>query len=273
MSTWVLLRGLTREQGHWGRFPAELAAALADTLPDTRPGTLPGAGVLHNQPCPWQVAAMVDACQRQLAAQGAVPPYHLLGLSLGGMVAAAWSRACPQEVASLVLVNTSLRPYSPLQRRLRAALWPRLLRLLASQDRPAIKRAVLQLTSRQPERHHPVLSDWLAIHQARPVRAATALRQLLAGARYRWVGPPPAMPVLVVCSASDGLVDPACSQRIAQAWQAELASHPTAGHDLALDDGPWLAARVAAWTAERMAERPADRPVERLAGQAKNPSA
>jgi len=26
--TWVLLRGLTREQGHWGDFPARLAAAL-----------------------------------------------------------------------------------------------------------------------------------------------------------------------------------------------------------------------------------------------------
>ena len=249
MSTWVLLRGLTREQGHWGCFPAELAAAMANTLPGACIVCvdLPGAGVLHQQPCPWQVAAMVAACQRQLAAQGAVPPYHLLGLSLGGMVAAAWSRACPQEVASLVLVNTSLRPYSPPQRRLRAALWPRLLRLLASQDRPAIERAVLQLTSRQAERHHPVLSDWLAIHQARPVRAANALRQLLAAARYRWVGPPPTMPVLVVCSACDGLVDPACSQRIAQAWHAELASHPAAGHDLALDDGPWLAARVAEW--------------------------
>lgn len=271
MSTWVLLRGLTREQGHWGRFPAELGDAMSGALPGARIVCvdLPGAGVLHDQTCPWQVPAMVDACQRQLAEQGAAPPYHLLGLSLGGMVAAAWSRACPQQVAGLVLVNTSLRPYSPPQRRLRLALWPRLLRLLTSRDRPAFERVVLQLTSRQPERHRAVLSDWLAIHQARPVRAANALRQLLAAARYRWVGPAPAMPVLVVCSARDGLVDPACSQRIAQAWQAELASHPAAGHDLPLDDGPWLAARVAEWTAQRTA----DQPVQRLAGQAKAPRA
>ncbi len=245
VSTWVLLRGLTREQAHWGRFPAELAAAL--------PGArivgvdLPGAGVLHDQACPWRVEAMVDACQRQLAGQGVLPPYHLLGLSLGGMVAAAWGRACPSDITSLVLVNSSLRPYSPPQQRLRLARLPAMLWLLATGDGLAIERAVLQLTSRHPERHGQAPADWLAIRQARPVRSANMIRQLLAATRYRWTGPPPAMPVLVLRSARDGLVDPACSAGIARAWQASWRTHPDAGHDLALDDGPWLAAQVAAW--------------------------
>ena len=245
LSTWVLLRGLTREQAHWGRFPAELARAM--------PGArivcvdLPGAGLLHDQPCPWRVAAMVDACQRQLAGQGVAPPYCLLGLSLGGMVAAAWSQACPQAIAGLVLVNTSLRPYSPPQRRLRLSHLPRLLWLRIAGDGLAIERAVLQLTSQHPQRHAQAPDDWLAIRQARPVSAANTLAQLVAAARYRWTGPPPTMPVLVAYSAGDALVDPACSQRIAKAWQADLISHPDAGHDLPLDDGPWLAAQVAAW--------------------------
>jgi pimeloyl-ACP methyl ester carboxylesterase len=247
MSTWVLLRGLSREQAHWGGFPTELARVM--------PGArivcvdLPGAGVLHEQPSPWRVEAMVDACQRQLAGQGVAPPFRLLGLSLGGMVAAAWSRAEPQAVAGLVLVNTSLRPYSPPQRRLRLATLPRLLWPLVSGDALALERAVLHLTSQQPEQHADVLQAWLQIRQTRPVSAANTVRQLAAAARYRWSGPAPAMPVLVLRSAGVGLVDPACSQRIAQAWQAALRSHPSAGHDLALDDGPWLAAQVAAWAA------------------------
>ena len=252
MSTWVLLRGLTREQAHWGHFPAELAASMAGARIVCV--DLPGAGLLHQQSCPWRVEAMVDACQRQLAGQGVAPPYRLLGLSLGGMVAAAWSRAWPQAVSGLVLVNTSLRPYSPPQRRLRLARLPEMLWLLATADGLAIERAVLQLTSQHPERHGHAPADWLAIRQARPVSSANALRQLLAAARYRWQGPAPAVPVLVVRSARDGLVDPACSQRIAKAWQADLISHPDAGHDLPLDDGPWLAARVAEWVAERVAE-------------------
>lgn len=247
MSTWVLLRGLAREQAHWGRFPAALAAAM--------PGArivcvdLPGAGLLHRQPCPWRVEAMVESCQRQLAGQGVAPPYHLLGLSLGGMVAAAWSRACPQAISGLVLVNTSLRPFSPPQRRLKLARLPEMLWLLAGADGLAIERAVLRLTSQHPERHGQAPADWLAIRQARPVSTANMIRQLFAAARYRWDGPPPAVPVLVLRSARDGLVDPACSQRIVEAWQAELRTHSDAGHDLALDDGPWLAAQVAAWAA------------------------
>ena len=44
-STWVLLRGLTRESGHWGVLPA----LLAERLPHARVLTidLPGAGALH----------------------------------------------------------------------------------------------------------------------------------------------------------------------------------------------------------------------------------
>ena len=34
--TWVLLRGLTRESGHWGDFPARLLRALRVQQPEAR---------------------------------------------------------------------------------------------------------------------------------------------------------------------------------------------------------------------------------------------
>lgn len=45
--TWLLLRGLTREAGHWGDFPRQLQAAL----PEARilAIDLPGNGTLHRQ--------------------------------------------------------------------------------------------------------------------------------------------------------------------------------------------------------------------------------
>jgi len=245
MTTWVLLRGLTREQGHWGRFPAELAAAL----PGARIAAvdLPGAGALWQQRCPARVPAMVAACRAQLQARGLAPPYRLLGLSLGGMVATAWAQAHPGEVAALVLVNTSLRPFSPPQQRLRWRHWPVLLQLLAPADARRAEATILRLTSHDPARHAAVLDDWVAIRRARPVSAANALRQLVAAARYRHRGPPPAPPVLVVGSRGDDLVDPRCAQALAAAWHCPLAQHADAGHDLPLDDGPWLARVVAAW--------------------------
>ncbi|MBK7793953.1 MAG: hypothetical protein IPJ62_16665, partial [Betaproteobacteria bacterium] len=57
----------------------------------------------------------------------------------------------------------------------------------------------------------------------------------------------PAAGVLILASANDALVDPRCSQALAEAWRATIAVHPKAGHDLPLDDGPWVAEQVARW--------------------------
>lgn len=253
-STWVLLRGLTREAGHWGGFGATLARALAAGAPDGRPPRivaldLPGAGEWHRQACPTTVAAMLPVCRARLHALGVGGPVHLLGLSLGGMVATAWAVAHPQDVAALVVANTSLRPHSPVQQRLQPRQLLGLLRLLAARDPWAAERAILALTSARPADHAAVLADWVAIRQARPVTAANALRQLWAAARFSHRGAPPAVPTLVLGSAADALVSPRCSQALAAAWGCAFAQHPSAGHDLPLDDGDWVAGQVVRWLA------------------------
>ena len=53
--------------------------------------------------------------------------------------------------------------------------------------------------------------------------------------------------MLLLTSAGDTLVDPRCSQRLARVWGLPIAEHPSAGHDLPLDDGPWLAGQIARW--------------------------
>ena len=78
---------------------------------------------------------------------------------------------------------------------------------------------------------------------------ANAVRQLWAAARFSTPREAPRLPLLVLVSAADGLVDPRCSQRLALAWGAELRTHPTAGHDLPLDDGAWVVREVGAWIA------------------------
>ncbi len=248
--TWVLLRGLTREAGHWGGFPALLQARLGDVrvlTPD-----LPGNGALHAQVSPLTVPEMAQACRAALQAQGAAPPYHLVAMSLGGMVAVEWASRFPQEIASAVLINTSLRGISSLHWRLRPANWPWLLRLAWQWGQPRrCEATVLRLTSRA---HHAgtaegeaLLREWQALREQHPVSAANALRQLWAAARYRAPAQRPALPLLVLTSARDGLVDTRCSQRLALRWQATLGIHPTAGHDLPLDDGVWVAEEIGAW--------------------------
>jgi pimeloyl-ACP methyl ester carboxylesterase len=250
--TWVFLRGLTRESRHWGRFVDEFAQAL----PGSRVMALdlPGNGHLNSFPSPTRVPAMVAHCRRQLALRQVDGPVRLLAMSLGAMVAVAWAQAHPQEVVSQVLINTSLRPFSPFYQRLKPANYGLMLRLVLSRaSDEAWESAVLRLTSNhwanQPE---AVLPQWLALRAANPVSRANALRQLLAAAGYRAPAQPPAVPTLLLASENDQLVSPDCSTTLARAWRTPLRLHPSAGHDLPLDDGPWVAAQVRDWLASTL---------------------
>ena len=249
-ATWVLLRGLTRERRHWGEFPTlfgeRVGAARVIAL------DLPGNGARHQLPSPAHVDAMAAACRADLQRRSVAPPYHLLAMSLGAMVACAWGFAHPAELAGAVLINTSLRPFSPFTQRLRPRNYARLARLLLTH--PSAReweQAVLQLTSnaveRSPSEADALIDTWAAYRRESPVSTANALRQLIAATRFRAPAAPPATPLLVCASARDALVDPRCSMRLAAGWRCPIATHPWAGHDLPLDDGPWVAAQVAEW--------------------------
>ena len=254
MTPWVLLRGLTRETGHWGSFPAQLAARF--------PGVpvcavdLPGNGEFHAVRSPTRVEAMAEACRFALRAQGIKPPYRVVAMSLGAMVTVEWARRHPSELKAAVLMSTSLRPWSPLHHRLRPGAWPGLLRAAFARDPLQQERAVWHLTSqRTDEGRDAVLAQWAQLRRNHPVTTANALRQLWAAARYRTEATAPAVPLLLLAGAGDRLVHPACSAALARSWTLPLHVHDTAGHDLPLDDGPWVADRIAAWQAERAAPR------------------
>lgn len=240
---WVLVRGLMRETRHWGDFGARLSTRLdAPVLLID----LPGNGTRCTDTSPTRIEAMAADLRTQLLARGHAPPFRVLAISMGGMVATAWAQRHPQDLDAAVLVNTSLRPFSPFWQRLRPPAYPSLLRLaLGRPDAREIETRVLALTScTQPP---GIVDDWIAWREQYPVTPRNALRQLLAAARYRAPRRCPFTRALVIAGARDSLVDPQCSQRLAEAWNLPLALHPSAGHDLPLDDPDWLAATAADW--------------------------
>ncbi|MYM81632.1 alpha/beta fold hydrolase [Duganella sp. FT50W] len=247
MSNWVLLRGLMREQRHWGRFPGELARVLPDArivTPD-----LPGNGERHALRSATTVAAMVEFCRADLRARGVPAPWSLLALSLGGMVAVEWASRYPDEIARCVLINTSMRPYSRFHQRLRWQNYPAIVQQLWAGGVENQERLILRLTSRDGDiaQRQGLLERWLGYQREYPVTRANALRQLWSAARFRAPAARPPVPLLVLSSAGDQLVDPRCSANLARAWQTPHAVHPSAGHDLPLDDGAWVADAVGNW--------------------------
>ena len=252
MTSWIFLRGLTRGTAHWGRFPD----AFRNAVPDSRviPLDLPGNGSLNQVPSPLSITGMVSYCRTELLQRGEKPPYYLLAMSLGAMVAAEWSYQYPDEVAGCVLINTSFRPVSPFYRRLRPRNYLALLRLAllktTSSDR---ERIILKMTSNNAASHEQVIPDWIATRLEHPVKEVNALRQLMAAARYRVPAAPPPVEVLLLAGVQDELVNVECSLAIASRWKCSLELHPSAGHDLPLDAPLWVTEQVRLWLQARSA--------------------
>jgi len=249
-AVWVLVRGLSRESGHWGAFPA----LLREQLEQEQPGAqlilldLPGTGVLHDRPSPLQVPAIVEACRAELQQRGVSGPIHLLAMSLGAAVVSDWVARYPREVSGAVLINTSLRPFSAFHRRFLPLRYLAL--LLLSLTRLGARRReaqVLNLTTRLLPRGEGMLDEWVGLQRKHPVGLRNTLRQWVAAASYRASRARPAAPMLLLCSESDEVVDWRCSRAISRAWGVPLRLHTQAGHDLPLDDGPWVARAVTEW--------------------------
>ena len=51
----------------------------------------------------------------------------------------------------------------------------------------------------------------------------------------------------LLASEHDHLVSVECTLTLARNWQCAVRIHPSAGHDLPLDDGLWVVAQVQQW--------------------------
>ena len=258
----ILLRGLAREARHWGALAGpqgvlaqHLAAVHLSVAGQVLAIDLPGNGRFHAMPAPHSVGKMVDLARAQLLANGFAPPYALVAMSLGGRMATDWAQRYPQEILRLVLINTSMRPYSGLHQRLRPTSWPTLLRLgLNWPGRRAgstIEKLIFNLTCQRRDSEADDIADWSRIRQQAPVSLRNALRQFWAAAQFRSAAEPPPCRTLLLSGACDALVDPQCSADIAFNWRAGHYQHPWAGHDLPHDDPEWVGARIAGWLAQK----------------------
>jgi pimeloyl-ACP methyl ester carboxylesterase len=244
----VFLRGLMRDGRHWGAFPEQFRAALPEAAIELI--DFPGNGLLNEQQSAARVEDMVESCRVELRRRGVALPVRVLAMSLGAMVAACWASRYPEEIEACVLVNTSLRPFSPPHWRLQPRAWPMLLRMiLLKPEAREVETRIFELTTRLVEDRESPVDRWTKWRHDNPVSTRSALRQLAAAARYRAPATPPPVPLLILASAGDGLVDHRCSLRLAERWGREVAVHPRAGHDLPLDDGPWVAEQIRRWLA------------------------
>lgn len=242
----VLLRGLARETGHWLGFPDVLRQEMGADC-EVFCVDFPGCGEHYEAPALNAVDAMTDHARQRLANQGIdldQEAVYLIGVSMGGMVALDWLARFPNEVAGVVLINSSAG-HQPFWWRLRPRAWFSF--LLALTLPPTRREAwVLRKVSNCVEDYPQFLCQWQLIQQQRPVSRTTILTMLKAAARFQ-----PRIiegaKGLVLGSSADRLVSVKASQDLARRYGWPLVIHPHAGHDLPLDDAPWIALRIHQW--------------------------
>ncbi|MGW4243101.1 alpha/beta fold hydrolase [Nocardia sp. NPDC004722] len=240
MTNWLLLRGLTRDQRHWGEFPRQLSEALGTRVETIDP---PGFGTEHARPSPRSIPEIVDDIRARF--DGGGERWSVLGISLGGMMAMNWCARYPRDFERCVVVNTS----GPALFRLREFNWGVVPVFAGRALRTdlAHESAVLGLTANSPALDLDSLARTWAQYQAdaRPL-PASILGQLMAAATFRLPRQIP-IPLLILASRADRLAPYQMSERLAERYCAPLRLHEAAGHDLPLDDAAWVCDNVDEW--------------------------
>lgn len=252
-----LVRGLVRESRHWGEFLTDLQSAYTKQGKTLRIETidLPGCGRHSEMWSASSIDGMADFAREKMreilakeAEFGQEPATHrrLVAISMGGMVAASWISRYPHDFHSCVLINSSFKGLSKSVERLRWDSWWRIPLVLGQAQIEAKEKRILEWISNREDRRADVLPHWVQIQLTRPVSKANLAIQLLAASRFEAPKSLP-IPVLVLASRQDRMVNPDCSQAIADRYGAKILFHPTAGHDLPLDAGGWVATMIAEW--------------------------
>lgn len=243
----IYIRGLGREQLHWGKFP-RLARKLC--LPGCQEFyiDLPGNGELADRQSPASLKGYSDFLESQINSLplGHFSDVRLVSISMGAMVVLRWLEGRDDSVISrFYLLNTSCGQFSPFYRRLIPKALTYLLRYLGTADVTAKERNILRLVANSEEAREANLEAWVTAHQRRTTQPSNLVRQLLASASFQRLGPIPlAHRITMVAAKADRMVHYSCGQHIARHLGCPLILHDHAGHDLPLDDPQWLAELV-----------------------------
>lgn len=237
----MLLRGLTRGNGHWGSFPEILKSKVPNAEIELM--EIPGNGTQNHKVTPTEIDSVIQEIKKLSQFVNQAEPFHLVAISLGGIVALKWAELYPKDMASVTIINSSLNQCSPFYKRLNPKNYLKIVIALFEKDFYSREKLILQLTSNNKNKIEQFLKPFSEFSKKHPVLVENFFKQLILANLIQIQGPLP-VPVRVINSAQDRLVDFTCSEEIAKLVQAPLSTHPTAGHDLPLDEPEWLSGLV-----------------------------
>ena len=242
-----LIRGLTRESGHWGEF----VGLLEEQLPEAKVHLidLPGAGIHHQKKASSSAKKMVDFMRKETIDRINPEAYNIIcATSLAGMLATEWTINFKNDFDALIMINSSFKGICKTNERASKSVRGDMFRILFTSDVKKRERLVIKVNSNKPEMIDKLLPDWVSIQEKRKMTRMNIFRQTLAGMRYSPNGKKPEIPILIIGSKGDRMVSPSCIKKMHNYFGGDLVWHPTSGHGLPLDEPEWLSKTVAEWS-------------------------
>ncbi|MBC7428600.1 MAG: alpha/beta hydrolase [Bacteriovorax sp.] len=234
---WIFLRGLTRGNIHWSVFPEIFKKINPDAQMEFL--EIPGNGLCSEEKSPVSAGALLDSLRIKSNFVKNKESFHLCGISLGGMAAMKWAESYPGEVLSVAVINSSLAQFSTFNKRLLPENYETLLRTLFMHGHYQQEESVLKITSNRFEETKKNLEAFAVFSENHKVTKINFLRQLILAKSIN-INSVVKKPFKVISSQNDRLVDHGCSKQIVLKLGGKEFIHPTAGHDLPLDEPEWL---------------------------------
>jgi pimeloyl-[acyl-carrier protein] methyl ester esterase len=249
---YFFIRGLIRSQFHWHQFPAYFERIVQQqSLNSTSVFfDIPGNGHRYQEVTPFSIADITDDINKQIhqyltihnidSSTHSRSRFHLVGISMGGMIAADLISRSNVNFASVHIINSSFANLSPFWQRMKL---PAVINLMANIWQIGTReRAILKWTSNTPSSLN-LVPEWIKETEKHPLSLRNGFAQLWAASHY-FVDSQANANSIVYCSRKDRLVSWTCSETLARFWQVPLESNLEAGHDLSLDNPQWLAEKI-----------------------------
>ncbi|MFZ5551884.1 MAG: alpha/beta fold hydrolase [Bacteroidota bacterium] len=243
-----LLRGLTRESGHWG---PQFINEIKKQIPQARIYMLdlPGSGKYVNEKASFNISDMVEFMRNDVKSiiEKKNGDNIICATSLGGMLACEWVLNYKNDFQGMVIINSSFKKICKLNERVQWGVRKDMLKVMLAKTTEEREKLLVKINSNHPENYDSVACEWIDIQNERKMSKINIFKQTVAGMRYSTKGKKPEVPLLIIGSKGDRMVCTECVEKTQDAFGGTLVWHPDAGHGLPIDDPKWLSEQIADW--------------------------
>lgn len=236
---YVFVRGLARNKLHWYGFEASFQSHGHVIMLD-----IPGNGEYYQENSKLSIEENTEILRKQFLHLKNAGPYTLVGISLGGMIAIDWLNRYANDFEEVVAINISAKNLAKPWQRFDWKLFLKIPALFLASARET-ELTILKATLNLQKIDSGLLEKAINISAKYKTSKINFFRQIFAASRFCFPVEIKTNKLTIIYSENDRLVSSRSSKKIIEKLHCRHYIHPSAGHDLPLDDPQWLKITIA----------------------------